>query len=297
MVAEGITVGEAIDAYERHLIAKGLRARPITDRVYRLAAFFPDRALLLTDLTTAKCAAYYEALRGARTAWGGRTASTATAACWLKPGCWRSSPSASGGCGRARSSASRGWGRRKHGKASCGLTRPGAGWPWRSSRPTWGEGGAVAAMTALLLGMRASEIVSRVVRDLDDGGRLLWIPHSKTEAGRRTLQVPDQLRPFLQRLAAGRKSDDLLFGYHDWDWVRTWVQRIRTDAKVPVVGAHSMRGLHSTLAMAAGVTGHVVAASLGHEKIGTTIRSYADPAAVAGAQQRRTLKVLAGGAA
>ncbi|HXJ21806.1 MAG TPA: hypothetical protein VMT03_16395 [Polyangia bacterium] len=36
-------------------------------------------------------------------------------------------------------------------------------------------------------------------------------------------------------------------------------------AKVPVVCAHSMRGLHSTLAMDAVVTGHVVAASLGHE--------------------------------
>jgi hypothetical protein len=31
--------------------------------------------------------------------------------------------------------------------------------------------------------MRATEIVSRVVRDLDDEGRLLWIPDSKTEAG------------------------------------------------------------------------------------------------------------------
>ena len=37
-------------------------ARP--DRLYRLGVFFPDRALLLSDLTTAKCAAYYEALRG-----------------------------------------------------------------------------------------------------------------------------------------------------------------------------------------------------------------------------------------
>ena len=38
-----------------------------------------------------------------------------------------------------------------------------------------GDEGAVAAMMALVMGMRASEIVSRVVRDLDDDGRLLWI--------------------------------------------------------------------------------------------------------------------------
>ena len=58
-----------------------------------------------------------------------------------------------------------------------------------------------------------------------------------------------------------------------------------------------MRGLHSTLAMDAGITGHVVAASLGHERVSTTIQSYAKSEAVAGAQQRRTLTVLAGGAA
>jgi integrase len=159
-----------------------------------------------------------------------------------------------------------------------------------------GEAGAVAAMMALLLGMRASEIVSRVVRDLDDEGGLLWIPDSKTEAGKRTLRVPDVLRPYLQRLTAGAKPEDRIFGEHWRDWPREWVQRICTAASVPVVGAHSMRGLHSTLAMDAGVTGHVVAASLGHERVSTTVQSYAKPEAVADAQQRRTLKVLTGGA-
>jgi hypothetical protein len=56
-----------------------------------------------------------------------------------------------------------------------------------------------------------------------------------------------------------------------------------------------MRGLHSTLAMDAGVTGHVVAASLGHERVSTTVQSYAKAEAVEGARQRRALKVLAGG--
>jgi hypothetical protein len=58
-----------------------------------------------------------------------------------------------------------------------------------------------------------------------------------------------------------------------------------------------MRVLHSPLAMEGGVTGHVVAASLGHESVSTTMQSYAKPEAVVGAQQRRALKVLAGGAA
>jgi integrase len=128
-----------------------------------------------------------------------------------------------------------------------------------------------------------------------DLGRLLWIPTSKTEAGRRTLRVPDALRPYLQRLASDRKPADLLFGEHWRNWPRQWVQRICRAAEVPVVCAHSMRGLHSTLAMDAGVTGHVVAASLGHESVSTTIQSYAKAEAVTNAAQQRTLTVLSGG--
>jgi integrase len=160
-----------------------------------------------------------------------------------------------------------------------------------------GEAGAVAAMMALLLGMRASEIISRVVRDLDDEGRLLWIPDAKTEAGKRTLRVPELLRPYLEQLAAGKAPEALLFGKHWRDWPREWVRQICRAAGVPEVGAHSMRGLHSTLALDAGVTGQAVAASLGHESTATTMQSYASPDAVSTARQRRALTVLDGGAA
>jgi integrase len=101
------------------------------------------------------------------------------------------------------------------------------------------------------MGMRANEIVSRVVRDLDDDGKLLWIPDSKTEAGRRTLQVPELLRPLLKALAEGKSPDAKLFGYHWLDWVRRWVKRICEAPGVPKVTAHGMRGLHSTLAVEA----------------------------------------------
>jgi hypothetical protein len=37
-------------------------------------------------------------------------------------------------------------------------------------------------------------------RDVDDDGRLLWIPATKTPAGRRTVEVPEVLRPHLVRL-------------------------------------------------------------------------------------------------
>jgi integrase len=158
-----------------------------------------------------------------------------------------------------------------------------------------GEAGAVAAMAALVMGMRASEIVSRVVRDLDDDGTLLWIPDSKTEAGKRTLRVPELLRRFLGELAEGKKPHDLLFGYHDRDWVRDWVRRICVKAGVPRVTAHGMRGLHGTLAVEAGATGRVVAAALGHESEKTTFGNYVAPEAAESARQRRALTVLEGG--
>ncbi len=159
-----------------------------------------------------------------------------------------------------------------------------------------GEDGAVAAMMTLLLGIRCSEVVSRVVRDLDDEGRLLWIPDSKTAKGRRTLAVPDELRPFLLELAKSKSPTDLLFGYHDRAWPRAWVQRICEEAGVPVVTAHGNRGLHGTLSIEAGVTPRAVADALGHESFQqTTARSYVQPGALGRAQQQRALTLLQGG--
>jgi hypothetical protein len=60
-----------------------------------------------------------------------------------------------------------------------------------------------------------------------------------------------------------------------------------------VVGAQSMRGLHATLAVKAGITSHAVASALGHTSFSTTARSYAKPEAVAGAKQQQAMAVLA----
>jgi integrase len=134
-----------------------------------------------------------------------------------------------------------------------------------------------------------------VVRDLDDDGRVLWIPDSKTDKGRRRLSVPDSLRPYLQRLVRGKPPTELLFGAHDRDWPRHWVKRICAEAGVPVVTAHGQRGLHATLAVEAGVSSRAVADSLGHESFSTTAQSYAKAEGVGKARQQRTLRVLEGG--
>jgi len=115
------------------------------------------------------------------------------------------------------------------------------------------------------------------------------------DEGRRTLLVPDELQPYWKRLVEGKTPTDALFGVHDRDWPRHWVQRICREAKVPVVTAHGQRGLHATLAVEAGVTARAVADALGHESFKTTTQSYAHGVGLA--QQTRVLTVLQGGKA
>src|SRR4029079_18029117 len=81
-----------------------------------------------------------------------------------------------------------GVGRRRHGKEQLRIDEARKWQAKAIGLADKGESGAVAAMMCLVMGMRCSEIVSRVVRDLDDDGQLLWIPDSKTWAGRRKLQ-------------------------------------------------------------------------------------------------------------
>lgn len=190
-----------------------------------------------------------------------------------------------------------GVGRRRHGKEQLRIDEARKWLAKATELANQGHDGAVAAMMTLLMGMRCSEVISRIVRDVDDNGTLLWIPDSKTEKGKRTLRVPEMLRPYLRDLAEGKQPGDLLFGLHDRSWPRNWVQRICDEAKVPVVTAHGQRGLHSTLAVEAGETSRAVADALGHESFTTTARSYARPEAVENARQVRALRVLDGGKA
>jgi integrase len=148
-----------------------------------------------------------------------------------------------------------------------------------------GDRAATCALMALMLGMRASEVLCRIVRDLDDAGRVLWITRGKTDNARRRLHVPDVLRPLLLRLADGKAPDEYVFGCSPvhpdkpltdaWLWTR--IQKLCKEAGVPRVSTHSLRGLHSTLALEAGATSSAVAAALGHGSFQITAKHYAAP--------------------
>lgn len=303
----GRSISQAIDAYELHLRDKKRnKPKSYTETVRRLRQFFaPVDAELLADLTPRRAAALYEAMASRISPITKRLlsvdthrnalAEAKTFMTWCVGQRWI----------KASSLAEvKGEGKRRHGKPQLRIDEA-RRWIARAlelSRA--GEEGATAALAALLLGVRAGELVDRQVRDLDDGGRLLWIPDAKTPAGRRQLEVPEVLRACLLRQLEAKLAEAPLFATrtkrgglrrHAVGWVRGWVQEICRQVGVPEVCAHAMRGLHSTLAMEAGATGRVVAAALGHEHESTTLESYADREVVGQAARRKAWKVLEGG--
>ena len=157
---------------------------------------------------------------------------------------------------------------------------------------------AIGALVALTMGLRTGEVLDRVVRDLDDGARYLWIDAGKTANARRHLEVPELVQPYLLRLAAGKLPDAHLFGESQgggrrypqkmWEMVRRLCRR----AAVPIICTHSLRGLWATLAVQSGAASHVVAANLGHHSFQMTERHYAQGSVVKNAATARVVGVL-----
>ncbi len=158
-----------------------------------------------------------------------------------------------------------------------------------------GSPAAIAATLPLLCGMRASEITDRVVRDVDDGARVIWIERAKTRAGDRRLELPEVIRPAMAELVAGRSGGEPLWGEVDRHWIGYHVRRLCRAAGVPIVCPHGLRGTWSSLAIAESPVEHVSRA-LGHAGSAITRRHYLAEGAEQIGQQRAALRVLRGGA-
>lgn len=159
------------------------------------------------------------------------------------------------------------------------------------------EPAPTAVLMMIFLGVRPTEAVIRQVRDLDDGGRVLWVPFGKTTNARRRLQVPSPLCEILRQHAQGKPPEAALLG-KPGEPVRTrrilnnWLPELCKAAGVPRVCPHSLRGLNATLALEAGATSQHVAAALGHSRFSTTARHYADASTVANMHLRKVAEVL-----
>jgi len=169
--------------------------------------------------------------------------------------------------------------------------------------------GAILTLGYLLLGPRASELVGCDVQHVDDGGRLLWIPGTKTRPARRRLAVPDELGVYLVALAEGRPGGDPLFlseASRRWPAGRRWsrhmaynhTRRVCKAAGVPELAPQALRRTQATLATDAGVAGLEVARSLGHSvpaAPAVTGRAYVGRESARAAAVERGMVVLQGG--
>ena len=168
-----------------------------------------------------------------------------------------------------------------------------------------GNAMALAAVTALLLGCRASEVLHVRVRDLDCAGAKLWIAtrdsdyRGKTHNAARDPDVPEVLRPRLLKQAGERSPDAYLFGHASTgrpksrQVLHTTVRRVCVAAAVPIVCPHSLRGLWATAGVRSGALSHAVAAALGHGSFAVTAKHYVQPGAIDGVRTERLVQMLA----
>jgi integrase len=321
------TTEEAIPQYERHLKEKGTQANSIATTVWALGEFFLE-PVVLPDLTSARCQALYDDLRT-------RPKRVQVEGKWTRPaeGPPMSADSHRGILKQTRSflrwcvaqgfvaanpaESVKGIGRlRPRGKS---LGKAGTRIRIREARALYakavelaqaGDKAAAVALTAILCGPRASEIVRLRVRDLDsdqDEGDVLHVEDRKNHEDLE-LEVPDVLRPILLAFAEGKKPDAFLFDhgpgkngrskkagkpYRRW-YVRECVHKVCAAAGVPPITAHACRGLLATVAAERGMAGHLIAATLGNdEKVMSG--AYAAKGALEAGGRRRGLEVLQGG--
>ena len=170
-----------------------------------------------------------------------------------------------------------------------------------------GDAAALAALLALLLGVRQSEVTLRLVGDIDNvdgpGAMVLRIPFAKTQKGIRDREIPHLAEAALRRHIAGRAATEWLFPWidpatgrprpHRVSWLTDNVARICRLAGVNEVCAHSLRGLHSTLAIKRGMSPHMVADELGHESFATTREHYLAPGTLEAVSQGAVTSFLA----
>lgn len=196
----------------------------------------------------------------------------------------------------------KGVGRRKHGKPQLGIDDSRKLLDYCAANP--GQKTAAAAC-CLVLGIRASDLVSRDVRHLDDGARILRVTESKTEAGRLHHELPDVIRTLLVALTGTRPAASPLFEGNKGRgvrgdrrsrfWVRSSVKEVCAAAGVPYVSPHGLRGTQGTLATHAQQTAAAVSAALGHASTAITARAYVLQQAAKTAVGRRAWAVLDGG--
>lgn len=290
---EEVSVAEAIDIYAEHLAERGRRASSVVRARSHLRKLFTDQDELVADIGPARAEVLYLDLRTRKDPKTEKVVAVDTHRNALNEAGMFSRWAV-----RRRLIAANPFekvepvGKRKRGKPQLRLDEARKLLDVAVPAAQSGDRSALAPALILLTGLRASEAAALAGRDVDDGGRLLWVAESKTEAGIRRLEVPDAL---VEAMAAAAKNGGSVFPTPSRFWIREQVTKWCKAAGVPAVSPHGLRGTHSTLAQEHGATSRVVADALGHSSPTVTQRHYTAPGATERAQASRAWKVLAGG--
>lgn len=289
------TVSTSVEAFLAAETARGLKSTTTERQEYHLRRILQldatgHRTLgWLTPIVAARL--YLESQRGAvDTHRGGLSVARQFGAWCATKGWLRGSPFA----------GVKGRGRRKHGKPQLRIDDGRKFLSTCLARADDGDEGAILALGYLFLNLRNTELVARVVRDLDDDARVLWVDDAKCERSRRPIAIPDWLRPYFRHLAKDKLPAAPLFQGRRGrararDWATDQIPRLCKVAGVERITPHGLRGMAATYAKIGGGQDQAIAAALGHD-VTMTRTHYFDKPQIEAAQTAATLKLLKGGA-
>jgi integrase len=261
---------------------------------YRLRAFFPDLDELLSQLTDTRCKKLYDELT-ARTKTDTHRNSLAEVKTFLswcvKEGWLPANPAA-----KVEPT-----GKRKKGKKQHRPSEASQFYEQALVEAAAGSDGSFAAAVVLALGLRQNAITHRRVRDVDVLTHKLFIEGDKSDAGERSVKIPDDLWPHFAARIEERGSEEPLLpaasrsGFHQKGWVNDHTKRLCSALELPAICGHALRGTHASIAEEGGVTGEAVVKQLGHRKLATTRGHYSRVESVEAGRRDRVLRVLSGG--
>jgi integrase len=153
-----------------------------------------------------------------------------------------------------------------------------------------GEEGALAILVQLYLGLRPSEVLGLTVGAVD--GINVFVNGTKNQNAKRRLELYAPVAKILAKHCAKRPLSERIFASDREtkpapNWMYKRLHSYCDEAKIARVCPHSLRGLHSSLALEAGATSNDVARSLGHSSFAITAKHYAKADSIEVGKARR----------
>jgi integrase len=308
----GLTIANAIDAYEKHLIECGSTYGEV---IRRLRMFFPSPELPLARVTHELAKGYYVAFRnhtlehikkdGTPAKDHGRPISVSyhraalINARSLMSWCMDQGWIAANPFARVK-----GIGKKDKGKPQPTGDEARKLYAYCYACAVKGDASALGVLMLLLMALRQADLYRRVVRDVDLDATVLRIEKgtAKSEKSEEPREVPEILQPLLRRLVKSRAPTEPLFktpytasGFHTRRWLEQALEKFCEAAGVPRIVPHALKGTAGSILAKRGALGNQIADYLSHTDEAVTRGHYLQPGALEQADARRGLAVITGG--